>query len=399
MLLARSLRMLLGAGLTLFVVGCTPAATLPTPLPSSVPSTPSLPPPPPTTTPVQNTPAVEATVRLVIGPPLTDNSGGVEGMAFGPDGRVLASIYKNGRITLWDVNTRQTIQSFTGEGGTGGLGAMTGIAFSPDGKSLVSVSYANGLTITLWDMPSGQSLDVEKDLSHGEGMTLSPDGKLLAYGKCVELDPWSHCSQYDIILWDAATRQPIGHLSGFRVGAPAPLGLLFSPDGRMLAVMSSGVTGSGIIQLFDVTTRQLLTTPLGGEEQFASMAFSPDGRFMALGNMAGTIYIWHVESHQVFSHLIGEKGLVASVTFSPDGKTLASRILIPSSDYIPKEKIVLWNMDTLQTIGQPLTGQAATGSEVGLISMAFSPDSRILASGTDDGSIILWDLATGYHNP
>ena len=118
---------------------------------------------------------------------------------------------------------------------------------------------------------------------------------------------------------------------------------------------------------------------------------------MALAGIPGVIHIWDVTSRQVVSQLTGEKGLVTGVIFSPNGKILASRILIPGAN--PKEKIVLWDMDTLQTIGQPLTGQAETGSEVGLISMAFSPDGRILASGTDDGDIILWDLAAGSHSP
>ncbi len=395
MLHTKSLRMWLCIGLVLLAVGCIPATGTPTP----VASTPSLSSPPSTAPPVQNTPTVAATVKLIIGQPLTDNSGGVEGLAFSPDGKALASIYENGEITLWDVDTRRTIRSFIGEGETGGLGMMTGVAFSPDGKSLVSASYANGLTITLWDVATGQSIDVERDLSHGNGMALSPDGKMLAYGKCEELDSWSHCSQYEIILWDVVTRQPIGQPLRFRVGAPAPLELLFSPDGKTLAVMSSASTGSGKMQLFDVVTRQPIVSPLAGAEQFSTMAFSPDSNFMALANIAGVISVWHVKSHQVFSHLTGEKGLVTSVAFSPNGKTLASRILIPSTEYIPKEKIVLWDMDTLQAIGQPLTGQAATGSEVGLLSIAFSPDGRTLASGTDDGAIILWDLATSSHNP
>ncbi len=396
MLLAKSLRMLLSVGLVLITVGCGQTGSTPVPVSSA----PSLLPPTPTTFPVQNTPMPAATVKFIIDQPPSGNSSAVGSVAFSPDGRDLVSIYENGEIILWDVGTRQPIRSFMGEGVIrGGLGGMTGIAFSPDGKFLVSVSYANGLTITLWDIASGQSLDVERDLGHGKGMALSPDGKLLAYGKCVELDPWSHCSQYDIILWDVATRQPIGQLPGFRVGAPAPLGLLFSPDGRMLAAMSSGVTGSGIIQLFDVTTRQLLATPLGGEEQFASMAFSPDGKYMALGSIVGVIYIWDPKQHHIVTELIGERGFVTSVAFSPGGKTLASQTLVPPVDPLPREKIVLWDMDTLQTIGQPLTGRDATGGDSGLISMAFSPDDRTLASGTDDGAIILWDLTRGSHGP
>lgn len=314
-------------------------------------------------------------------------------MAFSPDGKTLASLYKNGEIILRDIDTRQNVRSYMGGGETGELGMMTGIAFSPDGKSLVS--KANGLTIILWDVATGQSIEIVRDLSHGDGMALSPDGKMLAYGKCAEFATYASwiCVQYEIILWDVATRQPVGQPPKFSVGAPAPLGLLFSPDGKTLAVMSSGITGSGKIELFDVVTRQSIASPLDGRVQFSGMAFSPDGNFMALGAIGGVIYIWKVKSHEVVAELRGETSVVTSIIFSPNGKMLASRILVPSAGYTSHEKIVLWDMSNFQMIGQPLTGQAATGSDVGLISTAFSPDSTTLASGTDDGVIILWHFA------
>jgi WD40 repeat protein len=271
---------------------------------------------------------------------------------------------------------------------------MTGIAFTPDGKSLVS--KVNGLTITLWDVATGQSIDVVRDLAHGNGMALCPDGTMLAYGQCAELDSGSRCSQYEIILWDAATHQPASQPLRFDVAASAPLWLQFSPDSKTLAVMSSGTTGSGRVELFDVLTRRSTGLPMSGEVQCTSMAFSPDGNYMALGSIPGVIYIWDVNSRQVISQLVGEKGLVTGVLFTPDGKTLVSRVLIPGAD--PKEKIVLWDMDSLSTIGQPLTGLAGTGSDVGLISMAISLDGRVLASGTDDGVIILWNLMALLHS-
>ncbi len=392
MLRTKSLWILLDIGLILLAGGC--ASTSGTSMP--VASTP-LPSPTPTTTSVPETSTAEVPARLVIGQPPADNNGGVEGLAFSPDGKALASLYKNGKIVLWDLATRQNIQSFPGTGETGELGMMPGFAFSPDGKSLVSKS--DGGTPVLWDVATGQSIEVEKGLVRGNGMALSPDGRLLAYGKCAKLDSLSICDQYEIVLWDMATRQPVGQSLFFDVTARAPLGLLFSPDGQTLAAMSSGTTGSGKIELFDVVTRQPIASPLGGEVQFSSMAFNPDGNSMMLGSIVGVIYMWNMESHRDIATLIGERGLVLGMTFSPDGWILTTRILVPSTEVVPQEKIVLWDMHTFQPIGQPLTGLAATGKDVGLISTAFSPDGRLLASGTNDGTLILWDLATSLHSP
>ncbi len=380
-------RIWIGIGSILLVFGCTFTSSTPTPeisQPSPSPLTPTMPP-------IQNTATAEATVKFILGQTPTDPDGGVEGLAFSPDGRILASAYKNSKITLWDINTQQSIQSFTGEGEMGELGWMPGFVFSPDGKSLVT--KANGVAPVLWDVATGQSIEVERGSSHSDGMALSPDGKLLAYGKCAELNPRSQCSQYKIVFWDVDTRQLVGQPLDFRVGAAAPLGLLFSPDSKTLAVMSSGTTGSGKIELFNVDTRQPIESPLGGAGQFSSMAFSPDGDFMALGKIGGVISIWNVKSYEVVSELRGETSMVTGIKFSPNGKMLASQILVPSTEYIPHEKIVLWDMSSLQTIGQSLTGQSATGSEVGLISIAFSPDNMTLATGTDAGTILLWNLA------
>jgi WD40 repeat protein len=389
MLLAKSSRMMwLGIGLVLLVAGCaltsdTPIAETSQPAPSPFASTVS---------PTQNTVAIEATVKLIMDQPLTDHSGGVEGLTFSPDSKILASIYKNGKIILWDVNTHQSLRSFTGGGETGEFGMMLGVAFSPDGKFLAT--KANGVAPVLWDVTTGQSIEVERGLSHSDGMALSSDGKLLAYGKCEGLNAWSQCNQYEIAFWDVNTYQPVGQPLSFRVGAAAPLGLLFSPDGKTLAAMSSGTTGSGKIELFNVDARQPIESPLGSKVQFSSMAFSPDGNFMALGAIGGVIYIWNVKSHEVISELRGENGVVTGITFSPNGKTLAARIFVPSAEDTPHEKIVLWDIGSFQTLGQPLTRQSATGGEVGLISTAFSLDSMTLATGTDDGVIILWNLAT-----
>jgi WD40 repeat protein/serine/threonine protein kinase len=87
-------------------------------------------------------------------------------------------------------------------------------------------------------------------------------------------------------------------------------------------------------------------------------------------------------NRQLTTYLRDHTDPVRSVAFSPDGKTMASG----SND----TTIILWDISSRQPIGPPLTGHTDT-----VRSVAFSPDGQILASGSFDGTIILWDTATG----
>jgi len=78
--------------------------------------------------------------------------------------------------------------------------------------------------------------------------------------------------------------------------------------------------------------------------------------------------------------LTGHTGPVASVTFSPDGGTLAS-----GGD---DGTIILWDVDTRQPIGQPLVDR------VSLLGISFSADGKTLASAYYDGPVILWDVSS-----
>jgi WD40 repeat protein len=79
--------------------------------------------------------------------------------------------------------------------------------------------------------------------------------------------------------------------------------------------------------------------------------------------------------------LTGHSDIVMSLSFSPDGQILASG----SRD----GTIILWDMKTYQPIGQPLAGHTDW-----VYSVDFNPDGRMLASGSRDQTVILWDIAT-----
>jgi WD40 repeat protein len=112
-----------------------------------------------------------------------------------------------------------------------------------------------------------------------------------------------------------------------------------------------------------------------------SVAFSPDGKYLAAGDTKGDIILRRVADGQPILRFTGHKGWVVSLAFSPDGNTLASG----SCDCTAK----LWNVNS----GQCLHSLEAHQHEVW--SVAFHPDGKILASGCDDHLARLWNVNTG----
>ncbi len=335
----------------------------------------------------------DVATRQPIGQPLKGHSDVVSSVAFSPldGGKTLASGSDDGTVILWDLGRSKTISRQL----TGNTSTVRSVAFSPDGKTLASGGWDN--TLILWDVATGQPLGqpLKGRSDEVSSVAFSPDGKTLASGGCGKLDNQGHCTQGEIILWNVATRQPIGQpLTGH---TSAITSVAFSPDGKTLASGSYDTT----IILWDVATRQPIgQPPLTGHTSIGtSVAFSPldSSKTLASGGWDKTIILWDIETGKPIGQpLKGHTAPVTSVAFSPDGKTLASG----SYD----TTIILWDVATRQPIGQPLKGHTAP-----VTSVAFSPldGGKTLASGgcgkldnqghCTQGEIILWDVET--HQP
>lgn len=385
----------------------------------------------------------------------------VAGIAFSPDGAKLAiALFKHNFVQLWDVETGLIETTFLGYGG-----GTTCVAFSPDGAKLICGSW--GGTVQLWDVSTREIIETLIIGDNGEAYTegtravttvsFSPDGTLLAVGS----------NDGTVQLWDVGTREPTTTLQRDR----SIMSVVFNPDGNILAVGSE----DGKVSLWDMR-KGVLKSDFVAHQRVSSLAFSPDGKTLASGGSRfisdkDRVRLWDVASGELKSNLIGHTDDVDSIVFSPDGTTLVSssragnivrffdvasgelkfnltgyfssidniifspdgQTLVSSSGTEGQDATVqLWDVGTgtpkvhlsacKQIVynasvpgGVPLVGcfNSETGLELydvvtgdlkttfseseWVLSVALSPDSKILAtaSGLGDSTVRLWDVETG----
>ncbi|MCT7956745.1 protein kinase domain-containing protein [Laspinema palackyanum] len=151
----------------------------------------------------------------------------------------------------------------------------------------------------------------------------------------------------------------------------------------------SPVSRSGNRQLsrtIAVNDIKLSNTLTGHSQDVRSVAVSPDGLAIASGSFDGTIKIWNLETGALIRTLTGHSDageMVSSVAIAPNGTLLVSS----SNGYGGTIKI--WNLAT----GELLS--TIPGTSLGISSIAISPDSKLLASGSEEGNIYLWNLDSG----
>ena len=353
---------------------------------------------------------------------LTGHTNGISALTFTPDGKTLASGSYDGTIRFWNPDTGQELLTFT----TGHTEWIKAVAFAENGITLATAAFTgvvevwnlktaqelttftkakNDLTgpvafshdatrcasrggsgtivfgslgsgyhargpgrgnIELWDITTGEQIpglwqDIEGD-ANALALAFSPDNKILAAG----------IPRQGIRAWDINTGAEL-----FNLNAAEPFGrkLVFSHDGKTLATNGTHVQ----TRVWNISTQRDITPP--NIMNASALAFSPDGKTLAYGHpngivLSGITAAGIKERGRIPTH----RGFGSVLTFSPDGK-----ILLDTKSIGLPPLIQLWDVETGTDLGT-LSGH--TGN---IEMLVFSHDGKMLASGSWDGTVLLWD--------
>lgn len=274
-------------------------------------------------------------------------------VAFSPNGRYLASSSYDQTIALWDTNTRQQLHMMCSN-----HGSVRTVVFSPDNKVLASGSKDG--TIQLWNMDG--TLLTQWPAHQGSIWCLrfDPSGRILASGS----------EDKTAKLWDVHTQTCLSVFQGYS-GAINSISL--HPNNRHL--ISGGE--EGVVRLWDIETGRCLQAFRKHETWLRMVAFSPNGRLFASGGSDGTARIWEPTSGAF--KLLNEHRSSVQVAFSSNGRLLATG----SHD----KTVRIWDTYTGECLSKPIKHHAE------VLDLLFHPiNDQLLFTACADANIRVWNL-------
>lgn len=294
-------------------------------------------------------------------------NGDVPAIYFSPNGNTFLSRSIRSHLCLWDVNTGELINRLSER-----KNYIEEAHFSPNGKTIACKGDDD--IILIWDANTGKLLNTISDIK-GElyQIKYSTDGSIIV----------SNSSEMTTQLWDPYTGQLIRTITGIYGWID---GAYFSKNTNTIVTSINEESDDDGAFLWDGMTGDHIRD-LHYSGATSSVCYSPDGKIMAIENgHVSVVNLFDISKRQHVGDLVGHVshefcggGTISEVRFSHNGQTIATASSVDAT-------AIIWNPNT----GKRL--KTLTGHTGGISSIAFSPDGKTLASGSSDGTILLWDI-------
>lgn len=334
-----------------------------------------------------------------------EHGAAVSAVAWSPNGRWWAAGGQKGLVRIWDANTSGEVHVLPHET------RVSALAWSHDGTHLAT-GGSDG-TVKIWN---GNTFEAVRNLPRPDAAVLSlawrPDNRVLAVGFQDQESPGNSEKERGLILLvDPSTTTVIASLKrGVRINA-----LAWTDDDQL----ASGIAGPEIA-LWDTPASaqvDVLANLAGSKGHVSTLAQGAERRWLASGSGDGTVRIWDLSQEKNILTLRGHRGEVRSVAWNPhsnhllasgsaDGTVKVWDVLEPREPLeLPATTRAAWSpcglwLAAMNKEGQLVVFDASTGEIVQQLvpthpapvrSMAFSPDSRLVATARKDGILKVYD--------
>jgi WD40 repeat protein len=322
--------------------------------------------------------------------------------AFSKDGKMLITGSKDNTARVWDVASGKLLLLLSGHNSL-----VSSVVFSPDGTKVLTGSNLSN-EARLWEITGNNQQQTFFTSAGISASALAPDGKTILVGDV----------EGNSGLWDLSTGK---ELHNFRNCMPDVKSVAFSPDGNLVAIPDCYQGNEISFKLYDPSKGAFLNTfsTTSSQPFIASLTFSSDSKMIFATYQDSTSRLWDIASGQILRLFNGNDPDNHTSAYSSDGKLVTRgvnfwvdisngiQVDFPGTTDKPSPSVfsgdgsflaisdqtgnvTIWRVSPKQSLNYFLSGHTDK-----ITSLAFSPDNKLLLTGSADKTARLWDITSG----